>query len=119
MRADGEPVQLATSFEPAELTEGTPVALPEHGPLAGRGVVERMRSIGVDVDDVTEEVAVRPALLAEAAALSVTAGAALFAIERVHRCAGRGVEFAEVVVPADRFRLRYRFPAGGEVTALV
>ena len=75
MRADGEPVQLATSYEPAELTAGTPVALPEQGPLAGRGVIERMRSIGVTVDDVTEEVSVRPALLAEANALAVRAGA--------------------------------------------
>ncbi len=110
MRADGEPVQLATSCEPAELTERTPVALPEQGPLAGRGVVERMRSIGVEVDDITEEVSVRPAQLAEAAALSIPAGAALLAVERVHCSAGRAVEFAEVVVPADKFRLRYRFP---------
>src|SRR5262249_56043676 len=65
MRADGEPVQLAVSCEPAELTAGTPVALPEQGPLAGRGVVERMRSIGVDVDDVTEERSVPPAPLTD------------------------------------------------------
>jgi DNA-binding GntR family transcriptional regulator len=112
MRADGEPVQLATSHEPAELTAGSAVALPEHGPLAGRGVVERMRSIGVNVDEITEEVSVRPALLAEAGALAVQAGAAVLAVERVHYSGGQAVEFADVVVPADRFRLRYRFPAG-------
>ena len=111
-RADGEPVQLATSFEPAELTAGTPVALPEHGPLAGRGVVERMLSIGVQIDEITEEVAARPALLAEAAALSISAGGVLLVVERVHYSAGRAVEFAEVVLPAGSFRLRYRFPAG-------
>lgn len=112
MRADGEPVQLATSHEPAELTERTAVALPEQGPLAGRGVVERMRSIGIEVDDIAEEVSVRPALLAEAAALAVPAGAPVLVVERVHGSAGRAVEFAEIVVPADKFRLRYRFPAG-------
>ena len=110
MRADGEPVQLAISYEPAELTAGTPVALPEQGLLAGRGVIERMRSIGVSVDDVTEEVSVRPALLAEANALAVQAGAAVFVVERVHYREARAVETAEVVIPADRFRLRYRFP---------
>ncbi len=110
MRADGEPVQLATSFEPAELTGATPVALPEQGPLAGRGVVERMRSIGVEVGHITEEVSVRPALLAEAAALSIPAGAAVLVVERVHYSGSRAVEFAEVVVPAEKFRLRYRFP---------
>jgi DNA-binding GntR family transcriptional regulator len=112
MRADGEPVQLAISCEPAELTEGTPVALPEQGPLAGRGVVERMRSIGVDVDVVAEEVSVRPAMLTEATTLAVPAGAAVLVVERVHYCGARAVEAAEVVVPADKFRLRYRFPAG-------
>jgi DNA-binding GntR family transcriptional regulator len=111
-RADGEPVQLATSFEPAELTAGTPVARPEHGPLAGRGVVARMRSIGVQIDEITEEVAARPALLAEAAALSIKAGAVLLAVERIHYSAGRAIEFAEVVLPADGFKLRYRFPIG-------
>jgi DNA-binding GntR family transcriptional regulator len=116
MRADGEPVQLAISSEPAALTAGTPVALPEQGPLAGRGVVERMRSIGIEVDEVTEEVSVRPALLAEATELAVAAGAALLAVERVHYCAREAVAAAEVLVPAGRFRLRYRFgvtePAG-------
>jgi DNA-binding GntR family transcriptional regulator len=109
LSADGEPVQLATSFEPAELTAGTPVALPEQGPLAGRGVIERMRSVGVDVDEVTEEVAVRQCSRAEAAALSIHAGAPVLVVERTHHVAGRAVECTEIVVPADRFRLRYRF----------
>ena len=110
LRADGEPVQLATSYEPAALTEGTPVALPEQGPHAGRGVIERMRSIGIAVDEVTEDVSVRPASRAEAVALAGQAGAVVLVIERTHYVGGRAVETTEVVVPADRFRLRYRFP---------
>ena len=119
MRADGEPVQLAISSEPAGLTAGTSVALPEQGPLAGRGVVERMRSIGVEVDEVAEEVSVRPAMLTEATTLAVQAGAAVLVVERIHYCGARAVETAEVVVPADKFRLRYRFPVAraGQRTA--
>ncbi|HVB43535.1 MAG TPA: GntR family transcriptional regulator [Streptosporangiaceae bacterium] len=115
--ADGEPVQLATSYEPAQLTAGTPVALPEQGPLAGRGVVERMHSIGVDIDQVTEEVAVRQADRAEAGLLAMPAGAVVLVIERVHYTGSTAVETAEVVVPADRFKLRYRFGAAGAVPA--
>ena len=92
MSADGQPVQLATSYEPAGLTEGTAVALPEQGPYAGRGVIERMRSIGIEVDQVLEELSVRTCLLAEAAALAIPAGSAFIAIERTHsvrRAAGR------------------------------
>lgn len=110
LSADGEPVQVATSYEPVQLTAGTPVAVPEQGPLAGRGVIERMRSIGVEVDEVTEDVSVRPSLRAEATALAMPAGAPVLVIDRVHYAAGRAVETTEVAVPADRFRLRYRFP---------
>ncbi len=118
--SDGAPVQLATSYEPAELTADTPVALPEQGPLAGRGVIERMRSIGIEVDEVTEEVAVRISTRTEASALAVPAGAPVLVIDRVHHSGARAVEYTEIVVPADRFRLRYRFavpataPSGAE-----
>jgi DNA-binding GntR family transcriptional regulator len=110
LRADGEPVQLATSYEPAVLTAGTPVAFAEQGPLAGRGVIERMHSIGIAVDEVTEDVAVRQSLRAESQALAMPAGAAVLVIERIHYSAARAVQTDEVVIPADRFRLRYRFP---------
>jgi DNA-binding GntR family transcriptional regulator len=116
LTADGEPVQLATSYEPAQLTANTSVALPEQGPLAGRGVIERMRSIGVEVDEVTEDVAARSCSRVEAAALSIHPGAPVVVVERTHLCCGLAVEAAEIIVPAERFKLRYRFgvasPAG-------
>jgi GntR family transcriptional regulator len=113
MTADGQPVQLAISYEPAGLTEGTAVALPEQGPHAGRGVIERMLSIGIEVDEVLEEVSVRTCLLAEAAALAMPAGSAVIAIERTHLAGAQPVETADIVIPADRFRIRYRFSAAG------
>lgn len=117
LSADGEPVQLATSFEPTELTAGSQVALPEQGPLAGRGVIERMRSIGVNVDEVTEEVGVRPSSRADAAELSIQPGSVVLVIERTHHRAGQAVECTEIVVPADRFKLRYRWGVAGEAAA--
>jgi DNA-binding GntR family transcriptional regulator len=35
-------------------------------------------------------------------------------IERVQYAAGRPVEAGDVIVPGDRFKLRYRFPATGQ-----
>jgi GntR family transcriptional regulator len=113
LSVDGEPVQLATSYEPAEITEGTAVTVPEQGPFAGRGVIERMRSIGVEVDQVVEEISVRLSLRAEACALALPPGAPVLLIERVHRSGGRAVEAGDVVIAADRFKLRYRFPVAG------
>jgi len=103
-------VQMATSYEPAELTAQTPVPFPEQGPFAGRGVIERMKVIGVHVDQVVEEISVRPSLSAEAAALEIPAGAPVLLIERAHRAGPRTVEAGEIIIAADRFRLRYRIP---------
>jgi DNA-binding GntR family transcriptional regulator len=109
LSADDEPVQLAISHEPERLTAGTPVAWPERGPLAGRGVIERMVSIGIAVDRVTEEVSVRPSLRMEAAALALRPGAPVLVVERVHRAGRLAVEAGEILVAAERYRLRYRF----------
>src|ERR1017187_1509320 len=110
LRADATPVQMATSYEPVELTTQTPIALPEQAPFAGRGVIERMKVIGVYVDQVVEDISVRPSLSAEAAALDIPAGAPVLLIERAHRAGPRTVEVGEILIAADRFRLRYRIP---------
>jgi len=108
--AGGTAVQLALSWEPVSLTAGTPVAVPEEGPLAGRGVIERMKAIGIIVDQVTEDISVRPALRAEAAVLGLAPGAPVLLVERSHLAGGRAVETADIVVAADGNRLRYRIP---------
>ena len=108
--AGGTTVQLALSWEPVSLTAGTPVAVPEEGPLAGLGVIERMKAIGIIVDQVTEDISVRPALRAEAAVLGLAPGAPVLLVERSHLAGGRAVETADIVVAADGHRLRYRIP---------
>ena len=110
LTADGSPVQLATSYEPAEVTSGTAVAFPEEGPFAGRGVVERMRAIGVTVDQLTEDISVRPCPSVEAEALDIPVGAPVLVVTREHRAGQRAVETSEIVISADRFALRYRIP---------
>jgi GntR family transcriptional regulator len=110
LTSNGSPVQLAVSYEPAALTAGSPVASPEQGPLAGRGVTERMAAIGIAVDQVVEDISVRPSLTSEATDLGIPAGALVLVADRAHYAGSRAVEAGEIVVPADRFRLRYRFP---------
>jgi DNA-binding GntR family transcriptional regulator len=113
LTAGGTPVQLAVSYEPAALTAGTAVPLPEDGRFAGRGVIERMKAIGVLVDQVIEDIAVRPCVSEEAVSLAIPAGSSVFAVSREHRAGDRVVEAAEIVAAADRFRLRYRIPVNG------
>src|SRR5439155_1766624 len=68
--ADGEPIQLSTSWEPLTLTIGTPVERPENGPQVG--VVARMDTIGVHIDECEEKVADRPAHADEIEALDLS-----------------------------------------------
>lgn len=109
-RTGGAPVMVSTSWEPLELTGRTPVMLPEEGPLGGRGVVERMAAVDLVVDNVSEEVGARPGSAEEMALLGGTPGHTVLVVTRTFYSGRRPVETADVVVPADRYRLAYRLP---------
>ncbi|MET7638268.1 GntR family transcriptional regulator [Streptomyces sp. NPDC005438] len=109
-RVAGEASMVSTSWEPLAITGRTPVMLPEEGPLRGKGVVERMAAIDVIVDNVAEEVSSRPALAEEAMGLGGVAGQSVLVIQRTYYAGRQPVETADVVVPADRFRVAYHLP---------
>ncbi|MGW4028121.1 GntR family transcriptional regulator [Streptomyces sp. NPDC004838] len=109
-RDGGEAIMLSTSWEPLEVTGRTPVMLPEEGPLGGCGVVERMAAIDIVVDNVSEEVGARPGLAEELLTLGGVPGHVVMVVARTYYASGRAVETADLVVPADRFRIAYRLP---------
>ncbi|MFD9610031.1 GntR family transcriptional regulator [Streptomyces sp. NPDC059083] len=109
-RDGGEPMMISTSWEPLAVTGRTPVMLPEEGPLGGCGVVERMAAIDVVVDNVVEEVGARPGLAEELLTLGGVPGHVVMVLERTYYASGRAVETADVVVPADRYRVAYHLP---------
>ncbi|MFI1973456.1 GntR family transcriptional regulator [Streptomyces cinnamoneus] len=109
--ANRHPVQLATSWEPLTITEGTDVVLPERGPYARRGVRGRLAAIGIRVVRARELVGSRPATTPEAEALGCTAGQCVTVVERTHFDGDdRAVETSDIVVRADRWRLEYSIP---------
>ncbi|MFE9453369.1 GntR family transcriptional regulator [Streptomyces sp. NPDC006739] len=108
--ADGRPVQLSTSWEPMAVTDGTPIVLPEMGPLAGMGVVERMQSIGVEIATAVEVPRPARATQAQANLLGISVGDLLLEIERTYYDTdGRPVETADIVVPHIRWEVAYEF----------
>ncbi|MET9642547.1 GntR family transcriptional regulator [Streptomyces syringium] len=109
-RAAGEPAMLSTSWEPLAVTGRTPVMLPEEGPLAGKGVVERMAAIDLIVDNVTEEVSARPGLAEEALALGGVPGHCVLVVSRTYLAGGCPVETADIVMLAERHRVAYHLP---------
>lgn len=107
--ADDRPVMLSTSWEPLEITRGTPVMLPEEGPYAGAGVVARMRAIGQDVSLATEVVSARGILADESERLGEPMGSIVTVIKRTY-LGERPLETAEIVVPVERYELVYAIP---------
>ncbi|CAL9659391.1 GntR family transcriptional regulator [Streptomyces sp. enrichment culture] len=108
--AGGQPVQLSESWEPMALTGGTPVVLPETGPLAGKGVVARMRSIGVAVETVVEVPRPARATREQAHLLGIGLGDLVLRIERtIFATDGRPVETADIVIPDARREVVYEF----------
>jgi DNA-binding GntR family transcriptional regulator len=108
--ADGTPVMLSVSWEPASLTGGTAIVLPEEGPHAGKGVVERMAVIGQRITHAEETVAARPALASEAERLGIRPGGTVLTIARVYHTEQRAVETADIVIPVERYSLVYEIP---------
>src|SRR6202011_2145002 len=96
--ADEKPIFLCTSYEPANLTNETPVVLPEGGPRRDIDVVERMALIGLAVTRVVEEIVPRTLTGKEAERLKLRAGIAIVVIERTYFAGNRPVETADLVI---------------------
>jgi GntR family transcriptional regulator len=108
-QADGEPIQLATSWEPLAITGGTAIEWPEDGSPAV-GVVDRFDVIGLAIDRCDELVSARMPTGEEAGALGIGPGVPVMVIERTYLAGELPVETADIVVPGDRYRLHYGIP---------
>ncbi|MBB5117575.1 GntR family transcriptional regulator [Streptomyces eurocidicus] len=108
---DGKPFQLSTSWEPYGITAGTLVVLPEGGPHAGKGVVDRMAEIGITVTRAVEQPEPGNATAEEATLLGVQRGALVTRIQRTYYSDdGRPVETADIVMPAAFGAIVYEVP---------
>lgn len=107
---DGQPHQVFQSWLLASMVEGTPVAdIASEAP--GRGSMQALHSIGVDVDWAREVIQSRNADDTQAAMLDIPAGQAIFVVRRTLYDAssttepGRPVEFGIATVPGDRLEM--------------
>ncbi|WP_230984647.1 GntR family transcriptional regulator [Microbispora oryzae] len=108
--ADEAPVQRAVSYEPYALTQGTPIALPEDGPHAGRGVRDRMAVIGVTVTHRSEAVSARGATIEEARDLRISLGVIVTVLRRTYFADDLPVETADILAPGDAAEFVYVLP---------
>jgi GntR family transcriptional regulator len=109
MLADGQPVQLATSYLPLQLVEGTQI---EQADTGTGGTYARLEELGHRLGRFQEDLSARMPLPDEARALRLGAGVPVI---RVVRTAfdeqGAPVKVNEMVLAADRYELTYMLPA--------
>ncbi|MGP3691196.1 GntR family transcriptional regulator [Streptomyces sp. IBSNAI002] len=105
------PVATAISWEPMAITGGTPVVLPDGGPLAGRSVPERMAQLDITVARAHERTRPVQVDTDQAHRLGIAPGALATLIERTfYDTTGRPVETADIIVPAGRWTVDYHLP---------
>lgn len=106
---DGDPVEIATSYVPWDLANGTAMTKKNPGP---GGIYARLEEGGHRLARFTEEVAARMPAPDEVRSLRLTAGTPVFGLIRTaYDESGRAVEVCDTVMAADRFVLSYELPA--------
>lgn len=104
-RETEEPHELVTSYFPADIAMGTPLA--SRAPLDG-GSPEELKRLGFDPGPATEWVYARMPLPEEMAALNLRPNVPVFRLVRQSRTEdGRPVEVLEMVMSAERYVMRY------------
>ncbi|MGH3864313.1 GntR family transcriptional regulator [Actinokineospora sp.] len=109
MRADGNPVQLATSRLPREITRGTAIEQVDTGQ---GGVYARLEEAGHRLGHFEELVSARQPTPEERSSLQLTPGIPVLTITRVAIAdGGYPVEVNDMVLSAERYQLHYVLPA--------
>lgn len=107
--ADGQPLELATSYLPWALVKGTAICQENPGP---GGIYARLEEMGHRLQRFTEDVSGRMPTPAEAAALRLGRGIPVLGLVRTAFDEdGRPVEVCDTVMAADRYVLSYELPA--------
>ncbi|MFE3266176.1 GntR family transcriptional regulator [Streptomyces sp. NPDC059215] len=104
---DGEPVQMATSYLPANLVRGTRIAEPDSGP---GGTYKRLAELGAEPVRFGEDLRARMPSSEESARLAILPGTPVIEICRTaYTSDGTAVELNRMLLDAGAYALRYTF----------
>jgi GntR family transcriptional regulator len=107
MYASGEPVQLAPSYIPADIANGTALAELDSGP---GGIISRFAELGYPQDRITEKVRIRRCTPEEADFLRLEDSQFVAEIFHVGWSGERAVEVCVHSLPAAQWELDYELP---------
>lgn len=106
--ADEEPVQLADTYLPLTIAEGTRLA--QEVPAPG-GIYAALEILGHRLARIEEQVTARMPLPSEAEALSLTAGVPVIDLRHTsYDEGGMAIEVTQSILPADRNALTFELP---------
>ena len=106
--ADGDPVEIATSYLPLPLAKGTAITHKNPGP---GGIYGRLEELGHRLARFTEVVSARMPTPDEVRSLRLKAGTPVFGLLRTaYDELGFAVEVCDTVMASDRFVLSYELP---------
>jgi len=72
------------------------------------GTQHQLKTIGIELDRIVDEIRARPPMPEEAEALDIEPGVSVFVLTKVSVDTGdRVVELSEIIMPADRTELLY------------
>jgi GntR family transcriptional regulator len=115
MYANDQPIQLAQSYMPLDLAEGTRLTEPNTGPGGTYARIEEILAAqrpGGQLGYFVEEVTTRAATAEERASLRLAIGVPVIRIVRTaYSIDDRPVEVCDVQAAGDRYQLVYRIPA--------
>lgn len=106
---EGVPVEMAVSYLPADLAEGTRIVEQDTGP---GGIYARLEEAGHTLDRFTEEITARMPTSDERRRLRLGPGTPVLTVLRTaYDTDGRPVEVCDTVKAAPAYVLEYDFPA--------
>lgn len=106
---EGVPVEMAVSYLPVDLAEGTRIVEQDTGP---GGIYARLEEAGHTLDRFTEEVTARMPTADERRRLRLGPGTPVLTVLRTaYDTDGRAVEVCDTVKAAPAYVLQYDFPA--------
>ena len=106
--AEGYPLEIATSYIPMDIAEGTAITQPDTGP---GGIYARIEEQGYQLTRFCEDIAVRLTTDSEARALQLSTGSPVIRLVRAAYAGERVVEVCDTVMNASAFELSYELPA--------
>jgi GntR family transcriptional regulator len=102
-KAEDRPLTMSTSWLVREVVAPNPELLSRSGEPWDGGTIHQLKTVGIEIDQIRDEVTARPPAPEETSALRLEQGVSVLVLRKTSiDIRGIVVEYAEVIMPGDR-----------------